>query len=85
MRRPYRWWEVWLHGLLGAWRMVLLATVSVVLVWVVSVFYLVPATETLAKAGPEQQKAIRAMSALLLAILLTLLVAGVVWAARRRR
>lgn len=80
-----RWWEVWLRAAMSAWRLLLLALVCALVLAIVSRFYLLPAADSLAHGTPNQQKAIHALNRLLLAILLTMLVVGVMWAARKRR
>lgn len=85
MRRRTRWWEPWLWGAISAWRLTLLAAASVVVIFLLTHFYIVPATRQALGGTPEERRFIRVLSLLLMSIMLTLLAIGVVWAARRRR
>lgn len=84
-RKPYRWWEIYLTIFLSSWRLSVLALGSVVGIYLLLTLYILPATAALATATPEKRQQIKLISLLMMAVVLTMLVLGVVWAARRRR
>lgn len=81
MARP---WELWLRAVVSSWRVGLLSLVCLMLVVAVSYFYLIPAIEGFRGSGAAERRMIRAVSALLLMILLGMLALAVWWTIRRR-
>lgn len=84
-RKPFRWWEIYLTIFLSSWRLTVLALGSIVGIYLLLSFYILPATHALTTATPEKRQQIKLVSLLLMAVVLTMLVLGVIWAARRRR
>jgi hypothetical protein len=77
-------WELLLRALGSTWRLAILAVASVVAIWAVSYFYLVPAMDGYRTADPAARRMIRALSTLLLVLMLGFLAVGMWWTLRRR-
>jgi len=78
-------WQLWLGAVQSSWRVALLALACGVVLWGVSYFYLVPAMDGLQGATVAQKRMIKAVSSLLMALLLAMLALGVWFTLRRRQ
>ncbi|MCP9861435.1 hypothetical protein [Cyanobium sp. Cruz-8H5] len=77
-------WELLWRAVGSTWRVALLAVAFGVGLWALSYFYLVPAMEGYRAAGESTRRMIRAVSWLLLAVVLAMLAIGVWWSIRRQ-
>lgn len=74
----------WLRLATGSWRLGVLGVGCVLGVWALSYFYLLPATDAFADADPSQRRMLRAVSGLMLGVVLLILTLAVGWSIRRR-
>jgi hypothetical protein len=82
--RPETTLDLLLRALRSSWRTLVFGVGACVLIWGLVAFFIAPASDGWMQATPEQRKAIRAYSSLLLVIILVILLLGVLWALRRR-